>query len=309
MGFSALDFPKILEAGGKEFLDNEFKDYEVTVNCVLNKQNFDVGIKVNLDKFAKAFEIKPKGLTEEQEEKFLEDRKAIRAELDTFAKNTAEKMSTFRVKIYSYVFEKMLKEIKEIKEGKEGKEGKERKKPQKLVFHLNEKNIVHLIPLSDNLQLVYGIDFLQNTDQSLARVFLQELKEAKNHVKNCIAGNVYVELAEVPKNIMDIDNPKKYSNGLVVFNLFVNKFDLIKKFLNYFVTFREYIQFHIHSIKTFLHIRMNRKGKELMKKLDGCRIIPDSYIKHLESVQFYTDWDKKEENQKIFTEETKKLNV
>ena len=281
MAFSAVDFPKILEAGGKEFLDNEFKDYEVKPNCVLNKEKFDLGIKINLDKFKKAFEEKPKGLTEEQGEKFLEDRKAIRAELETFAKNAAEKMSTFRVKIYSYVFEKML----------------------------NEKNVVHLVPLSDNLELVYGVDFLQNTDQSLARVFLQELKEAKNHVKNCINGNVYVELAEVPKNIMDIDNPKKYSNGLVVFNLFVNKFDTIKKFLNYFVTFREYVQFHIHSIKTFLHIRMNRKGKELMKKLDGCRIIPESYIKHLESVQFYTNWNKKEENQKIFTDEVKKINV
>ena len=297
MTFSAMDFPKILEAGGKEFLDNEFKDYEVKPNCVLNKEKFDLGIKINLDKFKKAFEIKPKGLSEEQEEKFLEDRKAIRAELETFAKNAAEKMSTFRVKIYSYVFEKMLRDIKD------------KKNPKKLVFHLNEKNVVHLVPLSDNLELVYGVDFLQNTDQSLARVFLQELKEAKNHVKNCINGNVYVELAEVPKNIMDIDNPKKYSNGLVVFNLFVNKFDTIKKFLNYFVTFREYVQFHIHSIKTFLHIRMNRKGKELMKKLDGCRIIPESYIKHLESVQFYTNWNKKEENQKIFTDEVKKINV
>ena len=297
MAFSAMDFPKILEAGGKEFLDNEFKDYEVKPNCVLNKEKFDLGIKINLDKFKKAFEKKPKDLTEEQEEKFLEDRKAIRAELKTFAKNAAEKMSTFRVKIYSYVFEKMLRDIKD------------KKNPKKLVFHLNEKNVVHLVPLSDNLELVYGVDFLQNTDQSLARVFLQELKEAKNHVKNCINGNVYVELAEVPKNIMDIDNPKKYSNGLVVFNLFVNKFDTIKKFLNYFVTFREYVQFHIHSIKTFLHIRMNRKGKELMKKLDGCRIIPESYIKHLESVQFYTNWNKKEENQKIFTDEVKKINV
>ena len=297
MAFSAVDFPKILEAGGKEFLDNEFKDYEVKPNCVLNKEKFDLGIKINLDKFKKAFEKKPKGLSEEQEEKFLEDRKAIRAELETFAKNAAEKMSTFRVKIYSYVFEKMLRDIKD------------KKNPKKLVFHLNEKNVVHLVPLSDNLELVYGVDFLQNTDQSLARVFLQELKEAKNHVKNCINGNVYVELAEVPKNIMDIDNPKKYSNGLVVFNLFVNKFDTIKKFLNYFVTFREYVQFHIHSIKTFLHIRMNRKGKELMKKLDGCRIIPESYIKHLESVQFYTNWNKKEENQKIFTDEVKKINV
>ena len=301
MGFSAVDFPKILEAGGKEFLDNEFKDYEVKPNCVLNKEKFDLGIKINLDKFKKAFEKKPKDLTEEQEEKFLEDRKAIRAELETFAKNAAEKMSTFRVKIYSYVFEKMLRDIKD--------KDKDKKNPKKLVFHLNEKNVVHLVPLSDNLELVYGVDFLQNTDQSLARVFLQELKEAKNHVKNCINCNVYVELAEVPKNIMDIDNPKKYSNGLVVFNLFVNKFDTIKKFLNYFVTFREYVQFHIHSIKTFLHIRMNRKGKELMKKLDGCRIIPESYIKHLESVQFYTNWNKKEENQKIFTDEVKKINV
>ena len=105
---------------------------------------------------------------------------------------------------------------------------------------------------------------------------------------------------------MDIDNPQNYSNGLVVFNLFVNKFDTIKKFLNYFVTFREYIQFHIHSIKTFLHIRMNRKGKELMNKLEGCKIIPENYIRHLESVQFYTNWNKKEENQKIFTDEVKK---
>ena len=297
MAFSAVDFPKILEAGGKEFLDNEFKDYEVKPNYSWQNQKFDLGIKINLDKFKKAFEKKPKDLSEEQEEKFLEDRKAIRAELETFAKNAAEKMSTFRVKIYSYVFEKMLRDIKD------------KKNPKKLVFHLNEKNVVHLVPLSDNLELVYGVDFLQNTDQSLARVFLQELKEAKNHVKNCINCNVYVELAEVPKNIMDIDNPKKYSNGLVVFNLFVNKFDTIKKFLNYFVTFREYVQFHIHSIKTFLHIRMNRKGKELMKKLDGCRIIPESYIKHLESVQFYTNWNKKEENQKIFTDEVKKINV
>ena len=132
MGFSAVDFPKILEAGGKEFLDNEFKDYEVKPNCVLNKEKFDLGIKINLDKFKKAFEEKPKGLTEEQEEKFLEDRKAIRAELETFAKNAAEKMSTFRVKIYSYVFEKMLRDIKD--------KDKNKKNPKKLVFHLNEKN-------------------------------------------------------------------------------------------------------------------------------------------------------------------------
>ena len=298
MGFSAKDFDLIYEYAGKEFLENEFKEFECKPKWTYSDKTFDLGIKVNLDKFAKALEIKPKKMTEEEKEKWDEDRKEIRAELEKFAKATAEKLSTFRVKIYSYVLEKMLKEVKDKK-----------KDIKPLVFHLNEKNVVHMVPLSDNVQLVYGVDFLQSTDQSLARVFLQELKEAKNHVKNCIAGNVYVELDEVPKNILKIDNPKKYSNGLVVFNLFVNKFDTIKKFLNYFITFREYVQFHIHSIKTFLHIRMNRKGKELMGKLDGCRIIPESYIKHLESVQFYTNWNKKEENQKIFTDEVKKINV
>ena len=272
-------------------------EFECTTNCKLSGLTFDLGIKINLEKYAKAFEKKPKKMSDEEKEKWDEDRKEIRAELDKFAKTTAEKLSNFRVKIYSYALEKMLKEVRD------------KKQVQPLMFHLNEKNVVHMVPLKDNVELVYGVDFQQATDQSLARVFLQELKEAKNHVKNCIAGNVYVEMDEVPKNILQIDSPKKYSNGLVVFNLFVNKFDTMKKFLNYFITFREYIQFHIHSIKTFLHIRMNRKGKELMGKLDGCRIIPESYIKHLESVQFYTNWNKKEENQKIFTDEVKKINV
>ncbi len=297
MGFSALDFDKIYEYAGKEFLEEEYKEFECTPKCELSGLTFDLGIKINLEKYAKAFEKKPKKMSDEEKEKWDEDRKEIRAELDKFAKTTAEKLSNFRVKIYSYTLEKMLKEVRD------------KKQVQPLMFHLNEKNVVHMVPLKDNVELVYGVDFQQATDQSLARVFLQELKEAKNHVKNCIAGNVYVEMDEVPKNILQIDSPKKYSNGLVVFNLFVNKFDTMKKFLNYFITFREYIQFHIHSIKTFLHIRMNRKGKELMGKLDGCRIIPESYIKHLESVQFYTNWNKKEENQKIFTDEVKKINV
>ena len=297
MGFSALDFDKIYEYAGKEFLEEEYKEFECIPKCELSGLTFDLGIKINLEKYAKAFEKKPKKMSDEEKEKWDEDRKEIRAELDKFAKTTAEKLSNFRVKIYSYALEKMLKEVRD------------KKQVQPLMFHLNEKNVVHMVPLKDNVELVYGVDFQQATDQSLARVFLQELKEAKNHVKNCIAGNVYVEMDEVPKNILQIDSPKKYSNGLVVFNLFVNKFDTMKKFLNYFITFREYIQFHIHSIKTFLHIRMNRKGKELMGKLDGCRIIPESYIKHLESVQFYTNWNKKEENQKIFTDEVKKINV
>ena len=96
---------------------------------------------------------------------------------------------------------------------------------------------------------------------------------------------------------------------LVVFDLYTKNYKTLKPLLNYFVTFREYIQFHIHSIKTFLHIRMNKKAAEFQGKLDGGRIIPDAYLKQLETLEFYANWNKKEENQKVFTDAVKKLNV
>jgi hypothetical protein len=297
MGFSAKDFDKIYANGGKEFLDTYYKEFQCTPKANVGGMKMDIGIKVDLTKYKKVYEKKPKKMSEEDKDRWDEERKGIRAELDNFAKSTAEKLSTFRIRIYSYVLEKMLLGVKEGKG------------PKPISFHLNEKNMLHMVPLKDNVQLVYGVHFEQKTDKSLAKVFLQELKETKNHVKNAVAVNVIQDNEEVPKNVSSVDSPKKYSNGLVTFNLFTNKFDTIKKFLNYFITFREYVQFHIHSIKTFLHIRMNRKGKEFMSKLDGCRIVPESYLKHLESVQFYTNWNKKEENQKIFTDEVKKIHV
>ena len=297
MGFSAKDFDKIYANGGKEFLDTQFKEFQCTPKTTVGGKKMDIAIKVDLTKYKKVYEHRPKKMSEADKDRWDEERKPLRVELDKFAKTTAEKLSTFRVRIYSYVLEKMLMDVRD------------KKNPKQIDFHLNENNILHMVPLKDNVQLVYGIHFQQNTDKSLAKVFLQELKETKNHVKNSVATNVFQDNEETPKNVSSIDVPKKYSNGLVVFNLFINKFDTIKKFLNYFITFREYVQFHIHSIKTFLHIRMNRKGKEFMAKLDGCRIVPESYLRHLESVQFYTNWNKKEENQKIFTDEVKKIHV
>ena len=176
-------------------------------------------------------------------------------------------------------------------------------------FHLNNKNMLHVIPLSDRVQLLYGIDFSQETDVSLTRIFLQELQEAKRHVRNCIDAKIYTEKDMIPNDIIKVDQPKKYSNGLVLFDLFTKNYKTILPKFNYFITFREYIQFHIHSIKTFLHIRMNKKGKELENKLNACKIIPDEYLRALETTNFYANWNKKEENLRVFTEETRKLKI
>ena len=54
---------------------------------------------------------------------------------------------------------------------------------------------------------------------------------------------------------------------------------------------------------------MNKKGKELEKKLNDTKIIPDEYLKSLEIQSFYSNWQKKEDDIKLFIQDFKKVNV
>jgi len=54
---------------------------------------------------------------------------------------------------------------------------------------------------------------------------------------------------------------------------------------------------------------MNKKGKEQEKKLDEAKIIPDEYLKSLETTAFFTNLQKKDDDIKLFVSEFKKVNV
>ena len=293
MGFESEDFNKIYEYSGKTYIENEFKDYIIAPNEDLGGKKWPIVLKAPLKEY-ELLNKKKKNLSEEEKKQAEE----LEKKLENYAKVTSEKFSLFRVKLYASVIQQMLEDVKS-------------KKPTKLFsYHLNRDNILYILPSEDRVELIYGITFLQDTDISLAKVFLQELEEAKRHVKNCLDAKVYVKTdKDIPNDITKIDLPGNYSNGLVVFNLYIKDITQIVKKLNYFVNFRQYIQFHIHSIKTFLHIRMNRKGKEIENKLNSCKIVPDEYIKKLETLNFYVALKKKDEQQKIFATETKKINV
>ena len=293
MGFESEDFNKIYDYSGKTYIENEFKDYKVSTNEELGGRKWPIVLKAPLNDYEK-LNKKKKNLSEEEKKEIEE----LEKKLESYAKVTSEKFSLFRVKLYASVIQQMLEDVKN-------------KKPTKLFsYHLNKDNILYIFPSEDRVELIYGITFSQDTDISLAKVFLQELEEAKRHVKNCLDAKVYVKTdKDIPNDITKIDLPGNYSNGLVVFNLYIKDITQIVKKLNYFVNFRQYIQFHIHSIKTFLHIRMNRKGKEIENKLNSCKIVPDEYIKKLETLNFYVALKKKDEQQKIFATESKKINV
>ena len=60
----------------------KYKEFECTPKCEIVGGVFDLGIKVDLQKFKKTYDIKPKKMSEEDKEKFDEERKEIRAELN-----------------------------------------------------------------------------------------------------------------------------------------------------------------------------------------------------------------------------------
>lgn len=55
---------------------------------------------------------------------------------------------------------------------------------------------------------------------------------------------------------------------------------------------------------------MNKKGKELISKLNKTKIVDDDLIKSIESTNFMVNLNKKNEDLKLFTDETyKKINI
>jgi len=79
--------------------------------------------------------------------------------------------------------------------------------------------------------------------------------------------------------------------------------------LGFLINLKFYIQFHLQSVKTYLHIKMNKKGKDLERKLNNSKIISDEYTKTLEAIAFHSSLKKKEEEMKLFSNEFKKVNV
>jgi len=78
--------------------------------------------------------------------------------------------------------------------------------------------------------------------------------------------------------------------------------------MGFFINFRNYILFHMHSIKTYLHIRMNKKGRELEKKLNEAKIITPDQEKSLETNNFYSN-NEKEKEKKLFVKSSKMIDV
>ena len=263
-GFSCPNFEKIYENGGNEFLQSEFKDFKYSIK----NKNFDLIIEINIEKYKKAH-LKINYHTPIEEKENLEkERENAQKELDIFLENIAKKLSNLRINIYSYVIKTCLSNFKQ------------KKSLDPLTLNLNETNVLHLAYFDNLSNLVYGINFKDTYEQSLCELFLEEFKNFKNNDKKYFTVDLYPKSSEIPQNISSIDSVSKYSNGFVIFHLFSSGEDYLNKYALFFVTFREYIQKHIHYVKIILKKVAKEKGKEYNEKY---KRLPNRYIEDPEN--------------------------
>jgi hypothetical protein len=98
----------------------------------------------------------------------------------------------------------------------------DKQNPSHFTMKLNKDNNLYVIPAVDKIILAFGINFQQKTDMSLARVFLQELEDAKRHVRNTIEAKYYPDFTKPPNELKEIEqNFKQFSNGIITFSKYL----------------------------------------------------------------------------------------
>lgn len=166
-------------------------------------------MKVN--KFIIKFYLEiPKDTPVDKKEQIMMENEILKKELEVYATSVSNLFAKFRVNFYLSVLKKMAVEIdKKIT-------------PPTISFKLNNDNYLYVIPQSDKIMLIYGINFSQRTDSSLAKVFLQELEDSKRHVKSWVESKYYPDLSRPPLELNGVEtNLKKFSNGFVSFSKIV----------------------------------------------------------------------------------------
>jgi len=158
----------------------------------------------------------PKELSTKEKEGLMMENEVLKKELEEYATATSILFSKFRVLYYSSVIKKIVAELTQ------------KKSPPVFTMKLNANNILYLLPMQEKIMLIYGINFSQKTDISLARVFLQELDDSKRHVRNSIEAKYYPDYSRPPIELKDIEkNAKQFACGIISFSKKIKFFKLI----------------------------------------------------------------------------------
>ena len=118
----------------------------------------------------------------------------------------------------------------------------------------------------------FGLQFDNQTDRALARIFLLEFSDSKRYVKN--PPSIMYHDSKFPEAISKLfpkASDAKYSNGVISFTLFPGHLkDGLEQPLAFLIGFRQYLHYHFHAIKASLHTRMRKRVETFQRVFIKC---------------------------------------
>jgi len=115
----------------------------------------------------------------------------------------------------------------------------------------------------------FALQFDNQTDRALARIFLLEFSDSKRYVKNPPAIMYHdIKFPEAIAKLFPESASAKYSNGVISFTLFPGHVkDGFDQPLSFLIGFRQYLHYHFHAIKASLHTRMRKRVETFQRVL------------------------------------------
>lgn len=205
-GFYCEDFDKLFDYALKDWITIEFPGiYYIRNSKLIDDFTYSIIFSINTEQFKHCFQRIPKGLSEEDKEKFLIGLEESKQQLNEYAENLSDKFSRFRTNIYVEVAKKYVREIS----------SKTISPPIKA--KINSFNTIYFIPDSEKLSIAFGMNFEQKTDNGLAKLFFRELDDAKFGFGGTI--DVKYHNFNIPEFIANIDSDcKRYNAGFLAFS-------------------------------------------------------------------------------------------
>lgn len=136
-------------------------------------------------------------------------------------------------------------------------------------FNLRSDTQVTLVPRDDGVTIIFAIDFQDKVDKVIARVFMQELADARRRVKSAPP---FKWSTNPPGELTITENPGILgyaSISVLKSHISGNKEDNVIATL---IDFRTFIQYHLKCAKSYFHSRMRKRCTDLLKILNRAKV-------------------------------------
>ena len=138
-------------------------------------------------------------------------------------------------------------------------------------INYRQNELIFVVPQASKVVVIFLVDFIDITDKSLARIFLQEFVEAQRGIRTAPPASFSREPPLELANERFKYNPD--ASGFLSFGLEERhiKGDKKELALTLLTGFRGYLHYHIKCSKTYLHMRMRKKVAGWMQVLNRAR--------------------------------------